>query len=112
MSQQNNAAEGSKPAASTAQAGPATTGAKADEAGAKKLPQLGALEDDDEFEDFPATAEASGNILDKLQKSDKNMGDQLWEDNWDDDDVEDDFTKQLRTAIAERNGAPDEAMKE
>lgn len=50
MSQQNNAAEGSKPAASTAQAGPSTAGAKADEAGAKKLPQLGALEDDDEFE--------------------------------------------------------------
>lgn len=23
-------------------------------------------------------------------------GDHLWEDNWDDDDIEDDFTKQLR----------------
>jgi hypothetical protein len=53
MSQQNNAAEGSKPAATTAQAGPSTTGAKGDEAGAKKLPQLGALEDDDEFEVSP-----------------------------------------------------------
>lgn len=40
--------------------------------------------------------EASGNILEALQKGDKGMGDQLWEDNWDDDDVEDDFTKQLR----------------
>lgn len=37
--------------------------------------------------------------------------DQLWEDNWDDDDIEDDFQKQLRQAIAERSGG-DEAMKE
>ena len=26
----------------------------------------------------------------------KSGGDQLWEDNWDDDDVEDDFSLQLR----------------
>lgn len=46
----------------SAQAGPSTTAAATDkaaaEAGKKKLPQLGALEDDDEFEvsprDFPA----------------------------------------------------------
>ncbi|ORX37096.1 DSS1/SEM1 family-domain-containing protein [Kockovaella imperatae] len=86
---------------------------KKEEDGKKKLPQLGALEDDDEFEEFPASAEQSGNILDAMTKKDPNgPGDQLWEMNWDDDDVDDEFTKQLRTAIAERNGASDEAMKE
>ncbi|EJT47735.1 hypothetical protein A1Q2_04198 [Trichosporon asahii var. asahii CBS 8904] len=65
----------------------------------KKLPQLGALEDDDEFEE--------GTVADGLQSTQE----QLWEDNWDDDDVEDDFQKQLRQAIAERAGG-DDAMKE
>lgn len=45
---------------------------------------------------YRPTADASGTIADALAKSDPNGGDQLWEDNWDDDDVEDDFTKQLR----------------
>ena len=40
-------------------------------------------------------AEQSGNVLDALASSDA-AGDHLWEDNWDDDDVEDDFIKQLR----------------
>ncbi|OCF35032.1 26S proteasome complex subunit DSS1 [Kwoniella heveanensis CBS 569] len=78
----------------------------------KALPKLGALEDDDEFEDFPAT-DYGGNVLDAMKKAGDGPNDNLWEDNWDDDDVEDDFTKQLRTAIQERSGAPaDEAMKE
>ncbi|KAK4688558.1 26 proteasome complex subunit DSS1, partial [Tremellales sp. Uapishka_1] len=95
----------------------------------KKLPQLGALEDDDEFEDFPPSgtypvlmitpcmaddgeiaAEQSGNVLEALGKTGDSK-DHLWEDNWDDDDIEDDFLKQLRTAINERNGG-DETMKE
>ncbi|CAD6563628.1 MAG: split hand foot malformation (ectrodactyly) type 1 [Tremellales sp. Tagirdzhanova-0007] len=76
----------------------------------KKLPQLGALEDDDEFEDFPANVEGSGKFADALNNN--APGDHLWEDNWDDDDIEDDFTKQLRTAINERNGVADEAMKD
>ncbi|WWC62885.1 uncharacterized protein I303_105483 [Kwoniella dejecticola CBS 10117] len=77
----------------------------------KSLPKLGALEDDDEFEDFPAT-DYGGNVLDAMKKAGDGPNDNLWEDNWDDDDVEDDFTKQLRTAIQEKQGAPDEAMKE
>ncbi|ODN73998.1 hypothetical protein L202_07486 [Cryptococcus amylolentus CBS 6039] len=78
----------------------------------KQLPKLGALEDDDEFEDFPAT-DYGGNVQDALKKSGAGPNDKLWEDNWDDDDVDDDFTKQLRTAIQERTNAPgDEAMKE
>ena len=29
----------------------------------------------------------------------KSGGDKLWEDNWDDDDIEDDFSVQLRCAF-------------
>ena len=29
----------------------------------------------------------------------KSGGDQLWEDNWDDDDIEDDFSVQLRCVL-------------
>ncbi|GFZ50549.1 hypothetical protein JCM24511_08306 [Saitozyma sp. JCM 24511] len=58
----------------------------------------------------PLPAEQSGNVVDALKAAD-GPGDHLWEDNWDDDDIEDDFTKQLRTAINERAGA-DDAMKE
>jgi hypothetical protein len=46
MSNNNSAAEGSKPANAT-QAAPTS---KPAETSAKKIPQLGALEDDDEFE--------------------------------------------------------------
>lgn len=85
-------------------------------------------------------------MIDALAKAGKSPGDNLWEANWDDDDIEDDFTKQLRwvsdllvnhvfsieaacdgtrlngvrdltdalnrTAINERNGTADDAMKE
>lgn len=48
-----------------------------------------------------------------MKKAAAGPSDNLWEDNWDDDDVDDDFTKQLRTAIQERaNAAADETMKE
>ncbi|WVQ84381.1 hypothetical protein IAT38_006533 [Cryptococcus sp. DSM 104549] len=78
----------------------------------KALPKLGALEDDDEFEDFPAS-DLGGNVKDALKQAGAGPNDNLWEDNWDDDDVDDDFTKQLRTAIQERaNAGGDEAMKE
>ncbi|WWC88354.1 uncharacterized protein L201_003264 [Kwoniella dendrophila CBS 6074] len=96
-----------------ATAGPSngTTPTTAQQTEKKTLPKLGALEDDDEFEDFPAT-DYGGNVLDAMQKAGDGPNDNLWEDNWDDDDIEDDFTKQLRTAIQERQGVPDETMKE
>ncbi|KAJ1973213.1 26S proteasome complex subunit SEM1 [Dimargaris verticillata] len=55
---------------------------------AKPVPQLGALEEDDEFEEFEAEDwnESEEDQLDVHQ----------WEDNWDDDDIEDDFSQQLR----------------
>ncbi|ORY31805.1 DSS1/SEM1 family-domain-containing protein [Naematelia encephala] len=79
----------------------------------KKLPQLGALEDDDEFEEFEPNDD-SISFAEAMAKNAANPGalkDTLWEDNWDDDDVEDDFVRTLRTAIQERQGG-DEAMKD
>ncbi|KAJ1982404.1 26S proteasome complex subunit SEM1 [Dimargaris xerosporica] len=54
----------------------------------RSVPQLGALEEDDEFEEFEAEDwnESEEDKLDVHQ----------WEDNWDDDDIEDDFSQQLR----------------
>jgi len=59
---------------------------------------LGLLEEDDEFEEFEAE---DWNELDGNKDSAATGGDDgpevnLWEDNWDDDNVDDDFTVQLR----------------
>uniref|UniRef100_A0A5F9DQ01 26S proteasome complex subunit SEM1 n=1 Tax=Oryctolagus cuniculus TaxID=9986 RepID=A0A5F9DQ01_RABIT len=57
----------------------------------KKQPvDLGLLEEDDEFEEFPAEDWAG---LDEDEDA------HVWEDNWDDDNVEDDFSNQLRAAM-------------
>ncbi|KAI5302028.1 hypothetical protein KEM56_001116 [Ascosphaera pollenicola] len=51
------------------------------------------LEEDDEFEDFPVEdwpqeeQDASGNT------------DHLWEESWDDDDANEDFSRQLKEEI-------------
>ena len=53
----------------------------------KKAVDLGLLEEDDEFEEFPA---------EKWEAKDEVHTDvNVWEDNWDDDTVEDDFSVQL-----------------
>jgi len=67
----------------------------------KQQPQLSALEEDDEFEEFPVQdwddTETELGKLSGLQPGVAMSGsDRLWEDNWDDDDVEDDFSLQLR----------------
>ena len=80
-------------------------------------PHLGVLEEDDEFEEFPVAGSFypffighhSDSILDwKDSETDlahlggaapgaaKSGGDKLWEDNWDDDDIEEEFSVQLR----------------
>jgi len=66
--------------------------------GEKKV-DLGLLEEDDEFEEFPAEEWAS----EEEDPSDSNV----WEDNWDDDNVEDDFSKQLRAEL-EKQGNKDQ----
>jgi len=88
----------------------------------KELPTLLPLEDDDEFEEFKAEGKSSnsqivnqsgrltgaglisdwdakdsyGASLAKTGAPGKTGLDSLWEDNWDDDDVADDFSAQLR----------------
>lgn len=78
---------------------------------------LGVLEEDDEFEEFPVAGLLSPMELNYLPKpvidwddsqtdlahlggavpgAAKSGGDKLWEDNWDDDDIEDEFSMQLR----------------
>ena len=72
----------------------------------KKAVDLGLLEEDDEFEEFPAEGlwrkvrhfTRCFNVF--VSEWDGKQEDQadvnVWEDNWDDDAVEDDFSVQLR----------------
>ncbi|XP_014676002.1 PREDICTED: 26S proteasome complex subunit DSS1-like [Priapulus caudatus] len=67
-----------------------------------KKVDLGLLEEDDEFEEFPAEDwTAKEEDLDDVN---------VWEDNWDDDNVEEDFSKQLRAEL-EKQGHKWEAGK-
>ncbi|KAL9714380.1 hypothetical protein Ac2012v2_002692 [Leucoagaricus gongylophorus] len=65
---------------------------------------LGVLEEDDEFEEF-AVADWDDSQTDMAHLGGaapgaaKSGGDKLWEDNWDDDDIEDDFSVQLRSEL-------------
>ncbi|KAG2181505.1 hypothetical protein INT44_008318 [Umbelopsis vinacea] len=84
----------------------------------KIAPQLGALEEDDEFEEFAAEGKGivSGSelimkhraliftwhsVTDWEETEEDTEDAHFWEDNWDDDDVEDDFSKQLRLVSAD-----------
>jgi 26 proteasome complex subunit DSS1 len=79
-------------------------------------PQL--LEEDDEFEEFPAQGSVLSNLMMPILTyatdwddsatelinlkggppgAAKSGGDRLWEDNWDDDDIEEEFNLQLRS---------------
>ncbi|KAG7451097.1 uncharacterized protein BT62DRAFT_1071695 [Guyanagaster necrorhizus] len=66
---------------------------------------LGLLEEDDEFEEFE-TADWDDSQTDMVHLNGatpgavKSGGDKLWEDNWDDDDIEDEFSVQLRNELA------------
>jgi len=58
---------------------------------AEKKVELVLLEEDDEFEEFPA---------EDWGADDEDQADtHVWEDNWDDDNVEDDFSQQLRAEL-------------
>ncbi|KAH8924576.1 hypothetical protein BT69DRAFT_1280459 [Atractiella rhizophila] len=89
---------------------------------------LGPLEEDDEFEEFDVedwedkesdlTNIARGKASSAPVQAGKagtdgkgNTLDALWEDNWDDDDVDDDFSKKLR-AIIEKTSGGDVKMKD
>lgn len=53
-----------------------------------QYPSLGILEEDDEFEDFPCEV-----WDEKMEEGDEIY---LWEENWDNDEANDDFTTQLK----------------
>jgi len=56
----------------------------------EKKEEFEALEEDDEFEEFE-----DGWVNEPEDKDDQ----RLWDDDWDDEDVEDDFSQQLRAEI-------------
>ncbi|CAD6888605.1 unnamed protein product [Tilletia laevis] len=103
------------------------------------LPGYGPLDEDDEFDDFPvqdwpdsdtvqhatkaaaAAAAAAGSSTSngasgsdgaglKMAGGQSSTGDHLWEDNWDDDDVEDEFSKALRAEVEKQMGTQTQAM--
>ncbi|CAI6346020.1 unnamed protein product [Macrosiphum euphorbiae] len=61
----------------------------------KNTLDIGLLEEDDEFEEFPVEEWTSQDEEDKEAN--------VWEDNWDDDNVEDDFSVQLRAEFEKQN---------
>jgi len=69
----------------------------------RQQPKLSALDEDDEFEEFPTQdwedTETDLAHLGGATPGAAKSGGKLWEDNWDDDDVEDDFSKQLRLEL-------------
>ncbi|KAF9237643.1 DSS1/SEM1 family-domain-containing protein [Melanogaster broomeanus] len=81
---------------------PAETSAKpAEKQKTEDVQHLGVLEEDDEFEEFEcADWDDSHTDLAHLGGAAPGVassgGDKLWEDNWDDDDIEDEFSVQLR----------------
>ncbi|OCH95408.1 hypothetical protein OBBRIDRAFT_788295 [Obba rivulosa] len=78
-------------------------------------PHLGVLEEDDEFEEFEVadwddSQTDLAHLAGAAPGAAKSGGDKLWEDNWDDDDIEDDFSVQLRSELAKKGN--DETMQQ
>ena len=64
---------------------------KKDDKKPTKAVDLGLLEEDDDFEEFPS---------EKWEKNEEDTTDvNVWEANWDDDNAEDDFSIQLRCEL-------------
>lgn len=78
-------------------------------------PGLGILEDDDEFEEFAVqdwddTQTDLAHLSGVAPGAATSGGDKLWEDNWDDDDIEDEFSLQLRAELEKANKPSSDAM--
>ncbi|KAF8962742.1 DSS1/SEM1 family-domain-containing protein [Flammula alnicola] len=82
----------------------------AEEPKQENQPHVGVLEEDDEFEEFPV-ADWNDSETDLAHLGGaapgaaKSGGDKLWEDNWDDDDIEDEFSNELEKTKASGSGA-------
>ncbi|PWN34436.1 uncharacterized protein FA14DRAFT_174102 [Meira miltonrushii] len=109
-------------ATSAATTGSSNTNGAAQQQPQKEIPSLGALDEDDEFEEFEAqdwedsktslahlNSEGGATGL-SMSGEQGGTGDHLWEDNWDDDDVEDDFGKALRAELEKQSGKPGQPM--
>ncbi|KAJ2391506.1 hypothetical protein GGI23_005405 [Coemansia sp. RSA 2559] len=70
---------------------PEQSAPNADSAAQQQTPVASMLEEDDEFEEFE--------IEDWNEDAEDKEDVTLWDDNWDDDDLEDDFSKQLRVEL-------------
>lgn len=98
----------SSSAATTSKAEDATKPTEPPKEGDQTLPHLSVLEEDDEFEEFvvqdwddsQTDLAHLGGVAPGAAKSE---GDKLWEDNWDDDDIEEEFSVQLRSEL-EKSG--------
>ncbi|AMD22836.1 HHR067Wp [Eremothecium sinecaudum] len=62
---------------------------------AQNKPVRNALEDEDEFEDFPVDSWPAEESLQTFKEGDGN----LWEEDWDDVEVEDGFVKELKKEL-------------
>ncbi|VDC02656.1 unnamed protein product [Peniophora sp. CBMAI 1063] len=96
-------------AASTSK--PVTEAAKPEPKKEDAQPHLGVLEEDDEFEEFAVqdwddSETALAHLGGAAPGGAKSQGDKLWEDNWDDDDVEEEFSAQLRSELAKTGKEP------
>ena len=101
------------PASGAAPTTKATTADKGADS-TKETKPAAALEEDDEFEDFPVEsrpfqkrifAEAGADVLaDWTQEDTEVPGDNthLWEESWDDDDTSEDFSAQLKWVLWQR----------
>jgi len=74
------------------------------------IPGLGVLEEDDEFEEFHVqdwddSQTDLANLGGAGGPGSAAAGDKLWEDNWDDDDIEEEFSTQLRAELAKTKDA-------
>ncbi|CAO1622977.1 unnamed protein product [Sympodiomycopsis kandeliae] len=115
-------ADANKPSGSNTAATTSANTNQQQQASTKDLPLLGALDEDDEFEEFevqdwdesdtiaaavskqqPSLTMAggsTGSASGSNNGSGNSASDHLWEDNWDDDDTEDEWSKRLREHLA------------
>jgi 26 proteasome complex subunit DSS1 len=69
----------------------------------KKTPQV--LEEDDEFEDFPVEDWPQEETEQGQGSNANGTNTHLWEESWDDDDENEDFSKQLKEEMKKVEGA-------
>ncbi|KAJ3212508.1 hypothetical protein HDU82_000939 [Entophlyctis luteolus] len=62
-----------------------------------KKPKAASLEDDDEFEDFPAARGLEPINLEKAEAAERELN--AWEDAWEDDDEAEDFAVLLQLSL-------------